>query len=134
KLTVNLGQGTNPAFLAIQPDGRIILTGDAVVTQTVGFAVARFLNDNPSSDANQRFVTHLYLDLLERTPELAGLTMFTAALNQGQLTRAQVVQAITNSLEYHTLEVVGTYGRLLGRPAEPFGLNNWLSFMNACVT
>src|SRR5207249_132187 len=60
KLTVNLGQGTNPAFLAIQPDGRIILTGDAVVTQTVGFAVARFLNDNPSSDANQRFVTHLY--------------------------------------------------------------------------
>src|SRR5207253_792844 len=35
-----------------------------------------------------------------------------------------------NSLEYRTLVVQGLYGRLLGRPADPAGLNNWVNFLN----
>jgi uncharacterized delta-60 repeat protein len=119
-----------PVYVALQPDGRIIAAGNATVGQIPSFGAARFLNDNPISDANQRFITHVYLDLLGRSPDASGLMTFTTALDQGQLTRLQVAQIITNSLEYHTLVVQGLYGRLLGRPADPTGLNNWVNFLS----
>jgi hypothetical protein len=129
---VDLGPGFNNAtvLLAIQADRRIIATGDIAVGQTPELGLLRFLTDNPITDNNQRFVTHVYLDLLERSPDGGGLTTFTTALNNSQLSRMQVVQAITNSVEYHTLEVQGLYGRLLGRSADPAGLTNWVNFLN----
>jgi hypothetical protein len=117
-------------YVALQADGRIVVAGTADVLQIPGVGVARFLNDSPITDANQRFVTHVYLDLLERSPDGGGLTTFTTALNQSQLTRIQFVQIITNSVEYHTLEVQGLYGRLLGRSADPAGLANWVNFLS----
>jgi hypothetical protein len=91
--------------------------------------VARFLGDAPIADTVQRFVTHIYLDLLERSPDGGGLANFTTALNTGRLTRTQFVQVITSSVEYHTLEVQSLYGRLLGRPADSSGLTNWVNFL-----
>jgi hypothetical protein len=122
-------QGT-PVRLALQPDGRIIEAGQTEIAPVPGFGVARFLGDDPIADPNQAFVIHVYLDLLQRSPDSGGLMTYTAALDQGQLTRTQVVQAIINSLEYHTLEVQGLFGRLLGRPADLLGLNNWVDYLN----
>jgi uncharacterized delta-60 repeat protein len=116
--------------LALQPGGRIIVAGDVRVAQVDQFAIARFLGDNPITDPNQRFVTHLYLDLLERSPDAGGLTTYVNALNQGIFTPLQLAQTFVGSPEYHTLEVQGLYGRLLGRPPDPAGLDHWVSFLN----
>jgi hypothetical protein len=129
-VTADLGTGGIAVLLALQSDGRIIATGDVAVEQMPELGLARFLGDTPITDNNQRFVTNVYLDLLERSPDDGGLTTFTSALNKSQLTRMQMVQAITNSVEYHTLEVQGLYGRLLGRSADPAGLTNWVNFLS----
>jgi hypothetical protein len=49
--------------------------------------------------ANQRFVFQLYLDLLGRSPDPAGLKRWTRRLNLG-LPRAALVQRILSSAEY----------------------------------
>jgi uncharacterized delta-60 repeat protein len=119
-----------PVSVALQSDGRIVLAGRTSIAQPPEFGLARFLGTPPITDLNQRFVTHLYLDLLERSPDPSGLMTYTTALDQGQLTRTQVTFAITNSVEYRTLVVQGLYGRVLGRPADPAGLTNWVQFLN----
>src|SRR5947209_6940508 len=63
----------DPVYQALQSDGRIVVAGNATVGQVPEFGVARFLGDNPISDANQRLVTHVYLDLLGRSPDASGL-------------------------------------------------------------
>jgi uncharacterized delta-60 repeat protein len=132
QVTVDVGSGLSYAgpVVRLQGDGRIVVAGNVTIGQTQELELLRFLGDNPITDNNRRFVTHLYLDLLERSPDSGGLTAFTTALNQNQLTRMQLVQAFTSSVEYHTLVVQGFYGRLLGRPADSFGLNSWVSFLN----
>lgn len=79
---------------------------------------------------NQSFVAQVYRDLLQREADAGGLIAFSGLLDQGTATRAQVVQAIENSLEYHTLVVENLYQKLLSRAADPIGLNGWIGFLN----
>jgi hypothetical protein len=45
------------------------------------------------------------------------------------MNRVQVVQAIENSLEYRIVEVNSAYQQILGRPADPVGLNAFVPFL-----
>jgi Domain of unknown function (DUF4214) len=80
---------------------------------------------------NQTFVTQLYLDLLNRQPDSAGLNYFCSFLDQYQMTRAQVVSAVIGSQEYHTDEIERLYVKLLHRNADPAGLASWGAFLNS---
>jgi uncharacterized delta-60 repeat protein len=115
--------------LALQPDGRIVEAGRALAGPVETFGLARFKGDSPISNANQVFVIHVYLDLLQRSPDPNGLTFWAGMLDQG-MARTDVVARIEGSGEYRALVVQGMYGHLLGRAADPAGLNGWVNFLN----
>src|SRR5262249_22662569 len=121
-----------PRRAALQADGKIVVVGGA--SNPMGGAggaiyVARFTADPPISDANQRFLSQVYLDLLQRPIDPVRQASWSNALAVG-MPRTQVVSAIENSQEYHPLEVQYLYGFLLRRPPDPGGLATWINFLN----
>ncbi|HEV3082905.1 MAG TPA: DUF4214 domain-containing protein [Gemmataceae bacterium] len=75
------------------------------------------------------FVSKIYPDLLNRPADTAGLNVFGAALQAGQLTRPAVVTAIEASPEYRTGLVQGLYSQLLHRSADAAGLTAFTNFL-----
>jgi uncharacterized delta-60 repeat protein len=130
KVTTKFGtMGTSIRSVALQPDGKIVtagyVTSDPTNLQTT-FTVARFLG---TASANQRFVAQVYLDLLGRAPEPAGLNFWASLLDQGT-GRIDVVRSIEGSQEYHTLVIQNLYRSYLGRPADPTGLAASSAFLS----
>ena len=78
---------------------------------------------------NQRYVSQLYLDLLHRPADPAGLAGWVSMLDNGT-ERVQIVLGIENSSEYHNIIVQGLYHRFLGRAATPAELNLWQNFFS----
>lgn len=54
----------------------------------------------PDSSSNSTFVTLLYANILVRSPDAAGHAAYTAALDNGTLTRARVLVAFSESQEF----------------------------------
>jgi hypothetical protein len=101
------------------PSSGTALAAPATLVLTIGEA---------DGTANQRFVADLYIDLLHRAPDPAGLANWSGQLDRGA-SRAQVVQGIENSGEHLGLVVNGLYQTLLGRIADPGGLQNFVHFL-----
>jgi hypothetical protein len=79
-------------------------------------ATAAFpLTNTPGLSANERFVTHLYQDLLGRQPSPAEVNFFGAVLDQGFMTQEQLATFFVNSFEYQACQVDRIYFRFLGR-------------------
>jgi autotransporter-associated beta strand protein len=78
---------------------------------------------------NARYVTQLYVDLLGRQPDTAGLTFWTNQLNQNVLTIPQVALAFTTSQEFRMVEVQQIYQKYLHRSADPTGLSGWTQYL-----
>jgi hypothetical protein len=85
----------------------------------------------PGLNANQRFVFHLYMDLLGRQPSTAEVNFFGTSLDQGLLTREQLAQSFLSSPEFFTHQVDQLYVRLLGRHADPAALASGAGFLAA---
>ncbi len=113
---------------ALQPDGEIVAVSFSS-TSPGSILSVRYTADPPIADANQRFLSQVYLDLLQRPIDSSGLATWTNALAAGS-TRTQVVAAIQTSQEYRTLEVEYLYGFLLRRPADAGGLASWVQFLS----
>jgi hypothetical protein len=77
---------------------------------------------------SERTVTQLYLDLLQRLPEPAGLAFWSAQLDQGA-SPAGVALAILHGTEYRTNQVQQLYRTVLHRTADPQGLQSALAFL-----
>jgi uncharacterized delta-60 repeat protein len=88
----------------------------------VPVTVVDHVKDPPASgaDPNEAFVSQLYLDLLRRPAEEAGLAFWSGLLLQGA-SRGQIVTGVEGSLEYRLLEVETIFQRLLHRSADPTG-------------
>src|SRR5262249_48844379 len=78
----------------------------------------------------QRLVARVYLDLLQRPVDPAGLAIWSNFLSAGN-SRTQMVQAIESSLEYRASLVQAAYLQLLHRPADSAGLSNFVAFLAA---
>jgi len=129
-VTVNNGlAGASGGAIAMQSDGKIVAVGTATGASQSGPMMIRYTADSPISDPNQRFLTQVYLDLLQRPVDPSGLASWSSALAAGT-TRTQVVADIENSQEYRTLEVQYLYGFLLNRSADSAGMAGWVSFLN----
>jgi uncharacterized delta-60 repeat protein len=127
-LTASRGGG-----LAVQADGRIVVAGTTGPAEgPTDFAVARYQGgpgDAPAGTPSQRFIAQVYLDLLGRTVDPAGLSFWSAFLDQGSGTRAQVVQGIEDSPEFHALVVGQLFEHYLQRAPEPAALTAATDFL-----
>ena len=117
------------------------VTGDrtvrATVTQLASNDDVTFNNATASTTAsikesptNQRIVTQIYLDILERAVDAPGLTSWTARLDGGA-TRDQVVVEIQATIEYRQLAVRKLYRKFLNREADPGGLDRFVVALGA---
>ncbi len=86
----------------------------------------------PGATPNQKFVNLLYHDLLNRSLANGGATIadngaanFANALDQGRLTRAQVINALLASTEYLYDVVTAAYTKELHRNPAPQDLAGW---------
>jgi len=77
----------------------------------------------------ERYITRVYSDLFNRTPDPGGLAGWTSALTSGT-PRVAVANAITYSTEYRTKLITASYAHYLGRTPDPGGLNTWLAAMS----
>jgi uncharacterized delta-60 repeat protein len=142
-LTFNPGTTSQTFTIPIRDNGRaegprtltLILsqpTGVGILGST-STAVLTILDDNQDLTIQQRFVTQVYLDLLQRRPEPAGLAVWTGLLERG-VGLTQVAQGILHSPEYRAVVVQGLYQTLLHRPADPTGLNLFVGTLAAGAT
>ena len=76
-----------------------------------------YMNAHPSNTA---LVTGFYQDILNRSPDAAGLNMFVGQL-QGGASCGQVALSFLNSMEFDKNVVDADYLLFLSRPADPSG-------------
>jgi hypothetical protein len=74
------------------------------------------------------FIVHAYLDILGRLPDTGGLNFFTNLLNMGA-PRAQVVNDLLSSDEYHARLIETDYETLLHRHVDAGGLQFGLELL-----
>jgi len=81
-------------------------------------------------DPNTAYVQALYLDLLSRLPESAGLAGWLAVL-AGGASRDQVAAGIYNSAEHRGIQVEAAYRHFLNRASDPAGKVGWINALLA---
>jgi hypothetical protein len=92
-----------------------------------------FVTPTPAGSSVQRYITRVYADLFNRTPDPTGLASWTAKLNSGT-PRVAVANAITSSTEYRSKLITGSYAHYLRRPPDAGGLKVWLAAMGHGMT
>jgi hypothetical protein len=80
-------------------------------------------------DANGNFVSSAYQALLGRAADATGMSVFSNALANNQLSRTQVVQDIESSPEFQQRVVTLVYQQFLGRTPDTSGLQNWTNYL-----
>src|SRR5215475_7935001 len=71
---------------------------------------------------NSSFIDSVYGDLLNRSADQVGRTVWTSLLDSGTLGRGDVALSMMRSPEYDLNIVQSLYTRLLGRSMDPQGL------------
>ncbi len=88
---------------------------------------------NRGGSTTEGFLTALYQDILQRTPDAGGLSAFTQAMRNGA-SRTQVASVLLQSTEFLQDDVEGAYELFLARSADPASLNGWVAAMQAGLT
>lgn len=89
-----------------------------------------------SEDGVSDFVSRLYTEILERTPDEDGLAEWSAYLKNRTFTGAQVASGFIMSEEFMNKEMTNTtfvqllYRAFFGREADTNGLNAWVDFLD----
>jgi hypothetical protein len=84
--------------------------------------------------SNTQFVNLLYLNILGRTPDPAGLQGWVNQLNAG-MSRGKVMVGFSESLEFqdktsNNVFVIMMYEGMLRRAAEQAGYDHWVNLLN----
>ena len=118
-ISSTLSTGTHPITAVYSGDTSFMGSTSPVLVQSVQQAATQ----------NQAYVTQLYVTVLRRQPDTAGLTFWTNQLNQNVATTSQVALAFTTSKEFRMLEVQDVYQKYLHRSADPIGLSGWTQYL-----
>jgi len=91
--------------------------------------------DDPSAfdGTNQRFIAHLYQDLLGREADVDGLGSWSLVLADGG-TREQVILGFEDSLEYRADEVQAFYEHFLQRAGSTGEIDEWVVLLATGTT
>jgi len=87
----------------------------------------------PTVSDVQKYITHVYSDLFNRTPDPVGLAGWTRALASGT-PYGEVANGITYSDEYRSRLISASYATYLGRGPDPSGAAGWLDAMKRGAT
>ncbi len=127
-----------PAATGVTTAGGVPLSAgsatDAVVQATI-MASDEFLSSHGGTA--QGFVTGLYLDILDRSPDPGGLAYWTGLSQSGTSTRFDIASAILGSSEAEVTRVALWYQNDLGRSTSIASLKNdpgvliWAQALNA---
>jgi hypothetical protein len=104
-----------------------VYSGDTVFMGSTSAVLVQTVQQSASQ--NQAYVTQLYVSVLKRQPDAAGLAFWTMQLNQNLATNEQVALAFTTSQEFRMLEVQEVYQKYLHRSADPVGLSGWTQYL-----
>ncbi|WP_024287634.1 DUF4214 domain-containing protein [Cellulomonas sp. KRMCY2] len=106
------------------------IPGTAMAVTPASTGATAVLNLSPTGEAAllARYVTKVYQDLFERSPDPSGLQAWTTALATGT-PRVAVANGITYSDEYRGRLIRESYRTYLGREADTGGLNGWIDSM-----
>jgi len=144
--TVNWGDGTTSSGTVTQPGGAgsaFDVSGSHTYAAAGTFAITVTAHDSAANSnttinsqavihkpyLNDLFMAQVYLDLLGRNIDPAGLSFWVNALDQGSLTRGQVVAQLTASQEYQDDVVNNLFQSILHRPADATGLSAFTSLL-----
>ena len=114
--SVNLGTGAATSL------------GTVASSSTLNGLAAFTVNDT-NFTATQRFVNRLYMDILGRPADPAGLQAFSNQIDSGT-PRSSVASALVNSQEARMNAVTEAFQRFLGRNPDSTGLNGFTTFLN----
>jgi hypothetical protein len=126
---------TVPTALSVRSGERAVLTATG---QFDSFQWYEGLTGDTSkplaaiTDGTSNFINLLYVDLLGRAADPAGIAFYTDMLAHGA-TRAQVAAAILGTAEYRQKLINDAYQTLLGRPVDAAGQSYWTAAMNAGI-
>lgn len=124
------------------PDyGGLNYWADQLMLGTSLMAIAEFFAASPEFQAtygaltNTEFVTLLYQNVLGRLPDAAGLAFWTGVLDQGLMTRGEVLANFSESAEFQLLiankvYVVGAYDGLLLRVPSQMELDTAVAILD----
>lgn len=111
--------------------------GNATLPQiSQSFAQSGEFQARYGSLSNSQFVSQVYQNVLGRSPDPAGAAYWTGRLDQGQITRGQLMLAFSESAEYQPIigsEVTVTliYVGMLRRAPDTPGFNFWVGQLDA---
>ncbi len=112
----------NPEFRNVSAAGQYNASGTLGTSRAWSAAIATYAVET----ANERFISQVYLDFLNRPVDASGLAYWNGLLTAGQ-SRQQVVFQVEQTQEYANVAVEGLYQRYLNRAADPGGLSGFSS-------
>nr|MBA2281884.1 DUF4214 domain-containing protein [Acidimicrobiia bacterium] len=112
--------------------------GNPLTNISNAFASSSEFATRYGSLGNQAFVERVYMNVLGRSPDLAGLTYWLGQLLNGLLNRGGVMTGFSESSEYRyvtstQLDVASVYLGLLRRAPDAAGLSYWMGQLRAGV-
>lgn len=112
----------NPEFRTVSATGQYNADGVLGASRNWAAAIATYVVQTETP--NERFISQVYLDFLERPVDASGLAYWDAQLAAGE-SRQDVVYSIEQTSEFANVTVEGLYQRYLHRAADPVGLSNF---------
>lgn len=102
---------------------------------SAAFALSEEFSARYGSLNNEQFVTLVYNNVLVRAPDASGKAYWLGLLNNGSITRGQVMLGFSESAEYkdasqNKVNVTLLYASLLHRSPDPSGFNNGVDRLN----
>jgi hypothetical protein len=137
--TIDFGDGTTGQGTITFANGIFRVTASHTYSNQGAYTITATIKDEGGSTVTATsttavgWIAGVYLDLLHRPIDPAGLTAWNTLLTQG-VSRQQIVADIETSLEYRTDEVQALYVQFLHRNAEPFGLNAYVNALGSGLT
>lgn len=117
----------------IQDNGPGEGAGASATASTTATILEELLPDGSRGTPNQRFISELYRDLLNRPVDPGGLAHWNGMLDAG-VSRTDIAFQIEQTTEYVNDVVQGLYQQYLNRAADPGGLSYYASLMQAGAT
>jgi serralysin len=106
----------DPAMAGLDDWTERLADGADFLTVAAGFVGSREFQNSYGDTTNEEFVTLLFNNVLDREPGAQGLRAWTAALDDGSLSRTEVVEGFVQSREFITSSADGLESFMRGNP------------------